>query len=938
MSDTSLPKQYDPSEVEPRWLQIWLSRGYFHADAAAPSVPYAITLPPPNVTGSLHMGHALGSTIQDTLLRWKRMSSYNAMWMPGKDHAGIATQMLVERDLQRREGKSRHDVGRQAFLDRVWQWKERYGDRISEQMKLMGFSLDWDRERFTMDEGASRAVREAFVRLYEEGLIYRAHRLINWCTDCFTAVSDLEVNNVEEAGYLWELHYPLVDSDQHIVVATTRPETMLGDTGVAVHPDDERYAHLVGKKVRLPLTDREIPIVADLFVDPEFGSGAVKVTPGHDLNDFECGQRCGLPALSVIDLRGVIIDPAPETYRGMTVTEAREAVVADLEKQRLLGEVVKYTVPRGRCDRSNTVIEPLLSDQWFVKTEPLAAPAIAAVKDGTTRFIPELWIKTYMHWMTDIKDWCISRQLWWGHRIPAWYCDQCNAITVARDDPQACHSCGSDQIRQDEDVLDTWFSSALWPFSTLGWPDQSADLATFYPNAVMITAPDIIFFWVARMMMMGLHFVGKVPFRVVYFTPIVNDENGEKMSKVKGNVIDPLELVHGATLEQLLQRADETGLTKAAKKNLKKLFAKGIPASGADAVRFSLLAMTLPGRNIRLSMERIEGYRNFINKLWNASRFALMNMGDFDARRFAEILADWSPDQVRTELTLADRWILSRLQRVTHAVDQALDSFRFSDAANALYHFVWHEFCDWYIELSKPNLQRQTSGSQAPRHMQGRRRFYTQGVLGTVLETVLRLLHPMIPFVTEEIWQRLPKPSGLPAALAVTFYPQKKVELVDEATESDMALLQEVAVAIRNLRATYGLPPTQPVDAEMRLVDSGKRSMFESHRAVVEHAARATLVITESGDHIPRSAKSIIGSDIEVIVPLAGLIDVDAERTRIAKEIAKTDKEIAFISKKLDNEKFVARAPADVVEKERARLTDEETRKARLTEALEALK
>ncbi|HTM21563.1 MAG TPA: valine--tRNA ligase, partial [Kofleriaceae bacterium] len=518
-----LPKQYDPTEVEGRWLRFWQSQDFFHADASAPKAPYSITLPPPNVTGSLHMGHALGGTLQDTLIRWRRMQGFNAMWMPGTDHAGIATQMLVERDLKRREGKSRHELGRDAFLAKVWQWKERYGGRIQEQLRLMGFSLDAARERFTMDEPSSLAVREAFVRLHEDGLIYRAHRLVNWCVDCYTAVSDLEVNTEEESGSLWEIKYPLAEGDGHIVVATTRPETMLGDTGVAVHPDDPRYRELVGKKVRLPLTGRDIPIVADGFVDPEFGSGAVKVTPGHDFNDFEAGKRTGLEVLSVISFEGRIIAPAPEKYRGLTVKEARAAVVADLEAEGLLGTVKDHKVPLGRCDRSNTVIEPLLSEQWFVRAKPLADKAVAAVEDGKTRFVPELWTKTYMHWMTNIKDWCISRQLWWGHRIPAWHC-ACGAFTVARTAPEACSRCNGKELRQDEDILDTWFSSGLWPFSTLGWPDKSRALTTFYPNNVLVTGPDIIFFWVARMMMMGIHFMGKVPFRTVYLTSIVTDE------------------------------------------------------------------------------------------------------------------------------------------------------------------------------------------------------------------------------------------------------------------------------------------------------------------------------------------------------------------------------------------------------------------------------
>ena len=938
---SSLPKQYDHTDVETRWLRYWQSNDYFHADAAAPKAPYSITLPPPNVTGSLHMGHALGGTLQDILIRWKRMQGFNAMWMPGSDHAGIATQMLVERDLMRREGKSRHDLGREEFLDRVWAWKQKYGGRIKEQLKLMGFSLDWPRERFTMDPDASASVREAFVRLHEEGLIYRAHRLVNWCPDCFTAVSDLEVNNVEEAGHLWELRYPIVGSEEVLIVATTRPETMLGDTGVAVHPDDERYRELIGKMVKLPLCDREIPIVADDFVDPEFGSGAVKVTPGHDFNDFECGQRCKLDILSVIDQHGVIIDPAPAKYCGLTVAEARKAVVADLDSQGLLGKVIDYTVPIGRCDRSRTVIEPLVSDQWFVKTKPLAAPAIAAVERGETKFVPEMWTKVYMHWMTNIKDWCISRQLWWGHRIPAWYCADCGAITVARETPTTCSKCGSDKLDQDEDVLDTWFSSGLWPFSTLHWPSEEqaklAGLRTFYPNSVLVTAADIIFFWVARMMMMGLHFMGKVPFRTVYLTPIITDENGEKMSKVKGNVIDPLDVVRGATGEALLERAQADNLSDAAIAHIKKNFAKGMPAVGTDALRFTLASMAVPARNIRLSMERVEGYRNFVNKLWNASRFAQMNFQGYSADRFADIIADGPPPTISDNyLALADRWILSRLQAVAKEVDAALVGFRFSDAASALYHFVWGELCDWYIELAKPSLYVAVDDTLSGNEEQ--RRFVAQGTLATVLEMTLRLLHPIMPCVTEEIWQKLPKPSTLPASLTITVYPQGDERFVDEAAEADMGLLQQVIVAVRTLRSTYNVPPSWSVPVELRVPDDGQREMIDRNRAIIQNVARVELELRSSGGHVAQSAKSIIGADIEVVVPLAGLVDIDAERARIDKELAKADKEISFVSKKLNNEKFIARAPAEVVDKERKRLVDEQSRRERLAAALEALK
>jgi valyl-tRNA synthetase len=934
MPNTPLPKQYDPTDVEARWLQYWLEHDYYHADASAPKAPYSITLPPPNVTGSLHMGHGLGSTLQDILIRWRRMQAFNAMWMPGMDHAGIATQMLVERHLERTENVSRHDIGREAFLARAWEWKQRFGGRIFEQMKAMGFSLDLDRMAFTLDDKRQVAVREAFVSLYEQGLIYRANRLVTWCTECRTAVSDLEVDNEDENGHLWELHYPIAGTDRKLTVATTRPETMLGDTGVAVHPDDDRYRDLVGKMVDLPLTGRQIPIVADSFVDPEFGTGVVKVTPGHDFNDFECGNRCGLEQLSVINRDGVMIAPAPDKYVGMAVAEARKAVVADLDALGLLGAVKDHVVPRGRCQRSRTVIEPLLSEQWWVAAEPLAKPAIEAVDSGKTVFVPELWTKTYMHWMRNIKDWCISRQLWWGHRIPAWFCDDCDGILVSREDPTACSSCQSANLRQDDDVLDTWFSSALWPFTTLGWPDVTRDLKTFYPNSVLVTGPDIIFFWVARMMMMGLHFMKKVPFRTVFLTPIVTDETGDKMSKTKGNVIDPLDVVSGATLEALVDKAKRDGLGDEAIKTTRKLFPKGIPPAGADALRFSLAAMALPGRYIRLSVERIEGYRHFINKLWNASRFSLMNLEDYEADRFADAIED-GPNHA--SMSLADRWILSRLQRVTGEVDRALEAFRFAEAANSIYHFVWGDLCDWYIELAKPALYGPKDESELSPE-DALRRFAAQGTLATVLEATLRMLHPFTPFVTEEIWQKLPKPSVSTGSLMNTVYPQPDERFIDEVAERELALLQEVATGVRTMRSTYSVPPSWTVVAQVRCADADRRDILERHRAVIEHIARVELSISPAGDHIPQSAKTIIGADIEVVVPLQGLVDIDAETSRIEKEIKKTKKEISFVEGKLGNEKFISRAPDDVVDKERARLADEKLRLEHLTAALDALR
>ncbi len=926
-TSVALPKQYDPSEVEARWLRFWLENGYFHSDESTATVPYAITLPPPNVTGSLHIGHALGSTMQDILIRWRRMQGFNAMWMPGIDHASIAVHHLIERDLKRREGKTRFDLGREEFMRRAWAWKEKSGARISEQEKLMGFSLDWQRERFTMDESSNRAVREAFVRLHEDGLIFRALRMINWDPVSETVVSDLEVDVVEEAGSMWSIRYPLVGGGGEIVVATTRPETMLGDTAVAVHPDDERYKAMIGLEVELPLTGRKIPIVADTFVDPEFGSGAVKITPAHDPNDYDCSQRLGLPVLQIIDRTGHISAPAPEAYVGKTVEQARKAVVADLEAGGFLVEIKAHKVPRGRSQRSGAVVEPMLMEQWFVKASALAGKAIEAVEQGKTKFVPEDWTKTYMHWMTNIRDWCISRQLWWGHRIPAFYCDACKHVMVSREEPSACEKCGG-ALRQDEDILDTWFSSALWPFSTLGWPDKTRALSTYYPNAVLSTAPDIIFFWVARMMMMGLYFTGKVPFKTVYLTATVTDENGDKMSKVKGNVIDPLDVVFGATLENMLARADAENAPEVAIRGIKKTFAKGVPAMGADALRFSLAALNTSGRYLRLSLDRVEGYRNFINKLWNASRFALMNMDGFDPERFE------AQRSSKKGWSLADRWILSRLQGVAGEVDAALENFRFSDAASAIYQFVWHQLCDWYIELAKPYLlpgDPQDAARSARRHI-------VQGVLATVLEQTMRLLHPFAPYVTEEIWQKLPKPPQLPESLMVTVYPRGDEHAKDLEAERDMESLQEVAVAARMLRSTYGVPPAQTIEIEVRLRDAKMRALLTEHQGLVEHSGKLKLQLLDFDTAAPTgAAKAMVGGDLEIALQLGGLIDPATERARITKDLGKTEKEISGLEKKLDNADFLARAPEDVVTEQKARLVEERARKARLLEALETL-
>jgi valyl-tRNA synthetase len=928
---SELPKAYDPAQVEQKWYRFWLEQRYFHADAQTPKAPFSIVIPPPNVTGSLHMGHALFVTIQDILIRWRRMGAYNAMWLPGTDHAGIATQMVVERWLMATEGKSRHDLGREEFIRRVWQWKEKHGNRITEQLKVMGASLDWERERFTMDEGLTRAVREAFVRLYDEGLIYRAERLINWCSRCFTALSDLEVEHSEIDGSLWHIAYPLPGTSERLVVATTRPETMLGDTAVAVHPEDERFNKWIGKDVELPLTGRTIPVIGDAtLVDREFGTGAVKVTPGHDFNDFETGLRHKLPSISILDRHGRLNDAAPQKYRGLTVLEAREAVLADLEAAGLLVETKPHKLSVGRCQRCDTIVEPMLSMQWWVKATTLAGPAIEAVERGQTKFIPESWQKTYMHWMRNIKDWCISRQLWWGHRIPVWYCENGHP-TVSREPtgPGAC-ACGSAQLTQDEDVLDTWFSSALWPFSTLGWPESTRELKTFYPTSVMETGYDILFFWVARMMMMGLHFMKKVPFRTVFLHAIVVDEHGDKMSKVKGNVIDPLDVIYGASLEQLTAKAKEGLAPESALRNIEKSFPEGIPPAGADALRFTLASLAAQGRNIRLSVARVEGYRHFCNKLWNATRFALMNMTGFDCDRFGDALRDGAD---AAQLTLADRWILSRLQRTTREVDEALEAYRFNDAAHAIYRFVWSELCDWYIELAKPVLYVDSQDAAAQR-----RRRAAQGCLAMALETACRLLHPFMPFITEEIWQQLPKPTGTPQSIMITMFPAADPALVDERAEREMAIVQAVVTAVRNLRAEYNVPPSAALDVTLQAAPGGDaHASLEAHGALMRSLARiGQLHLAAPGPAPSGTVVSVVG-EIQVGVHLAGAVDVAAESARIDRDLKKLDKERQQVAGRLSNASFVQRAPSEIVDKERARLGELDERVAKLRASLERL-
>ena len=875
-----LDKPYEPSQVEPRWAREWEERDYFHAQDVSDKPPYCIVLPPPNVTGSLHLGHALTATIEDALVRWKRMSGMNALWQPGIDHAGIATQMVVERELLRTERKSRHDLGRAEFVRRVWQWKEQYGNRIAEQHRALGASLDWERERFTMDDHSSRAVREAFVRLYQEGLLYRSERLIHWCVKDRTALSDLEVEHEEHAqAELYKFAYPLADGSGEIVVATTRPETMLGDTAVAVHPDDERYKRMVGKQVKHPLLDRTFPIIADAgLVDPKFGTGAVKVTPAHSFEDFEAGKRNGLPLINILNLDGTLNENAGR-FQGQDRIAVRPSIKAALRELGLERGSEMHHMAVGRCQRCESVVEPLLSKQWFVKTRPLAAPVIEAVEAGRIRFVPEQWKAEFFRWMRNIHDWCVSRQLWWGHQIPAWYCEY-GHVTVARETPRECETCHSGRLTQDPDVLDTWFSSGLWPFSTLGWPDDTPALRTFYPNSVMETGFDILFFWVARMAMLGLHFMGEVPFRVVFLHAMVRDKHGEKMSKTRGNVIDPLDIT---------------------------------AKYGADALRFTLASMAGQGRDIKLDEKRIEGYRAFANKIWNAARFVLRSADGYD------------PDHPAPPASVYDRWILSRFQRCADETRQALEEFRLNDAANGIYRFVWGELCDWAIELSKPALY----GDRTPAERAG-----AQSALLQALEGALRLLHPFMPFVTEEVWQRLPKRRGHAPSIMIERYPAPD-SLIDPRAEAEMDALVRAIDGARSVRGEVNLPPNQAVPLVLLPRDAAAQRLFESHRHALTRLANASDVqVLPAGSPRPRQAAAHVEPEVEVHLPLAGLIDFGAERARVAKELQKLEAELAGIAKRLDNPGFLARAPAEVVEKDRARAAELEEKRDKLTRHL----
>jgi valyl-tRNA synthetase len=915
-----LPKGFEPEKIEARWYQHWLELGVFRAsdDASDPRPVYHLPMPLPNVTGSLHMGHAMMCTLEDVLTRVHRMRGYNALYQPGTDHAGIATQVVVERQL-RRQGTSRHDLGRDKFQERVWAWKHESGNRIVEQQKVLGLSADWDRSVFTMDPGYSRAVREAFVRLYRDGLIYRAKRLVYWDCDAKTVLSNLEVVSEEENGELFEFAYP-IEGGGEIVVATTRPETMLGDTAVAVHPDDERYRHLHGKRVVHPLVERTIPIVTDgILVDPTFGTGAVKVTPAHDFNDFETGKRHQLEQINILDEDGKINDNGG-AFAGLDRFAARKAVKKALDEKGLVRGEKVHRLPVPRSDRTGSVVEPLLSTQWFVATKPLAEPALAAVREGHTVIIPEEWTKTYEHWMTNILDWCISRQLWWGHRIPAWYCGDCSKVTVVNAESlDACAECGSKNVRQDEDVLDTWFSSALWPFGTQGWPDDTAALRKFYPASDLETGYDILFFWVARMMMMGIRFMGAPPFRRILLHPMVVDETGKKMSKVMGNVIDPLDLIHGADFEQVVKKVLPGAPAEESMRKFKKAYpstaqmGKGFEAYGTDALRFTLCSYPPTSKRIPLSPKKIEGYRFFCNKIWNAVRFAQQYIEG------AQPSTEAPSPRLRQ-----NRWILARLNAACVALNDGVDAFRFDEATAALYHFFWGELCDWYLELCKPVFQSDDAAARAE----------TRDTLAHALEVTMRAVHPFMPFITEELWQRLPRVTSSPQSVALAALPDRQAGRADDDAMREMAIVQAVIGAARTIRSEREVHPGAGVPVVLRSPDEGVRKLLESERRAIEFLVKTeTLAIEPSGSERPRGAAMSVAAGVEVLVTLPGIIDRDKEMARVEREIKKTEKDIASLDKTLTTKGFADRAPPEVGNEKREQIEAARDRRRLLDEA-----
>jgi valyl-tRNA synthetase len=863
MKTPQLDKGYEPTLVEGDLYRLWIDLKIFEADPEAEGPPFSMVIPPPNVTGTLHMGHALNTTLQDILWRYHKMKGYNALWVPGTDHAGIATQNVVERMLAQ-EGLDRHQLGREKFVEKVWEWREKFGGIIINQLKRLGAACDWSRERFTFDEGLSIAVKEVFVRLYHEGLIYRGDYIINWCPRCLTALSDLEVEHEAHEGNLYHIRYPLVNSQRAIIVATTRPETMLGDTGVAVNPEDERYQGLAGQEVHLPLTQRRIPIIADPYVDKSFGTGALKITPAHDVNDFEIGRRHGLAILKVMDPEARMNELAG-VYQGLDRKACRQKVLEDLNALGLLEKTGKYTHNIGHCYRCKTMIEPYLSKQWFVKVAPLAEKALKAVENGKTRIFPKTWEKTYFDWMTNIKDWCISRQIWWGHQIPAWYCEQCGEVIVSLTAPSSCPTCSSSEIRQDTDVLDTWFSSALWPFSTLGWPRETRELQVYYPTSVLITAFDILFFWVARMMMMGLHFMDLVPFHHVYIHALVRDTEGQKMSKSKGNVIDPLLIMD---------------------------------RYGTDAFRFTLAALAAQGRDIKLSEDRIEGYRHFVNKLWNAARFSLSHFEDLKVSG-----QPWEPPP-----DIVNRWIISRMSRVIQTVEQGIKEYRFNESAQALYQFIWHEFCDWYLEFIKPVLYQDE---------ENRDKQITRLTLYRVLSAILKLSHPFMPFISEKIYQSFPERN---TSILKEPFPVPEDFASDDQAEKEIEILKGLISEIRNIRGEMNIPPSRNVEIYLRVSEPISRALIEAHRSIFLILAKGSGITFLHQEKNPPSSASGIFEGMEIFIPLKGVIQFDEEEKRLEKELAKLRKEWTQIEKKLTNEDFLEKAPLDVVEKEKEKI------------------
>ena len=935
-----MDKTYQPHEIERTWYDKWEQSGYFKPSGQGDA--YSIMIPPPNVTGSLHMGHAFQDTIMDSLIRHQRMLGKNTLWQAGTDHAGIATQMLVERKVAAEEGKTRHDLGRDAFIDKIWEWKEKSGGTITRQLRRMGSSIDWSRERFTMDDGFYKAVQEVFIRLYDDKLIYRGKRLVNWDCKLHTAISDLEVENKDQSGHLWHFRYPLADGAKtadgkgYIVVATTRPETMLGDTAVAVNPTDSRYTHLVGKSIELPLVGRRIPIIADDYVEADFGSGCVKITPAHDFNDYEVGKRHQLAMINILDPNGAILtraeiyntdgtanseldDRLPENYLGLDRFEARKQIITEFEANGLLEKTEDHALKVPYGDRSGVVIEPLLTDQWFVAVADLAKPAIEAVENGDIQFVPKQYENMYFAWMRDLQDWCISRQLWWGHRIPAWY-DDCGNVYVARTEAEAREKYQLSHdlpLNQDNDVLDTWFSSALWTFGTLGWPEETDELKTFHPSSVLVTGFDIIFFWVARMIMFTLKFTDQVPFKKVYVHGLVRDQDGQKMSKSKGNVLDPLDLIDGIDLETLVNKRTgnmmQPQLANKIENQTRKHFPEGIDAYGTDALRFTFLSLASTGRDIKFDMNRMEGYRNFCNKLWNAARYVLMNTEEQDCGVQGEAV----------ELTLADRWIISRLQETEAQIDKHFAEYRFDLLSNTLYEFVWNEYCDWYLELSKPVLWDEQA---TPERLRGTRR-----TLVRVLEAILRLAHPLMPYITEEIWQKVAPLAGKQGdTIMLQAYPQAETDKIDTQANADIEWLKAVMLAIRNIRGEMNLSPAKEIKVLLRNTNSEDQRRLEETRILLSKLAKLEQInLLAEGEDAPMSATGLV-SQMEILVPMAGIIDKDAELARLQKELDKLDKETTRLDSKLSNPGFVSKAPADVVEKERTKLSEMQSAAARL--------